>query len=67
MEGMKIYVYDLPSQLISQAPGKHVPGHQHHDPNYIAYQIFESRLLRDAETITEDPYEADLFYILANT
>jgi hypothetical protein len=64
---MKIYVYDLPTALVQQGPMKHTPGVTGHDPNYIAYRLFEAQLLHDAELITEDPWEADLFYLMSMT
>lgn len=58
--GFKIYMYELNTQLAYEnAP---FVGWLEHDPLYTAYQKFMARLLVSSVR-TEDPSEADLFYI----
>lgn len=62
---LKIYVYELPTHLsfdMEQYVG--FPGH---DPTYIAYKGFMAGLLHDWTVRTENPWEANMFYVPALT
>ena len=41
------------------------PGWRDHHEHYIAFWMFLERLLNDSSIRTDDPYEANLFYVPA--
>lgn len=66
-QGLSIYVYDLPASLIHMGEWISEPGIESHDAIYVAYQKFMAQLLRDTDVVTENPWEANLFYVPALT
>ncbi|GAX84072.1 hypothetical protein CEUSTIGMA_g11496.t1 [Chlamydomonas eustigma] len=58
---LKIYMYDIPSEYTF--PGEHEDGDFQRDVNYIAYEYFLRYFLYDWEVRTQNPYEANLFFI----
>lgn len=63
---LKIYVYDLP-ETVSYLHYRHDLGHLQHDDLYMAEQVFYHRLLADWAVRTENPWEANLFFVPTNT
>eukprot|EP00201_Polytomella_parva_P023099 CAMPEP_0175038990 /NCGR_PEP_ID=MMETSP0052_2-20121109/248_1 /TAXON_ID=51329 ORGANISM="Polytomella parva, Strain SAG 63-3" /NCGR_SAMPLE_ID=MMETSP0052_2 /ASSEMBLY_ACC=CAM_ASM_000194 /LENGTH=583 /DNA_ID=CAMNT_0016300619 /DNA_START=276 /DNA_END=2023 /DNA_ORIENTATION=+ len=62
---IKVYIYELPTHLLFNVPPSEVSHNRHRLP--MAYEKFESLLFRDWAIRTENPYEANLFYIPAFT
>ncbi|KAG1665066.1 hypothetical protein FOA52_012485 [Chlamydomonas sp. UWO 241] len=60
---LKIYMYDLPSHVTFA--GEYDDGAYTRDPMYIAYEYFLKYYLKDWSVRTENPHEANLFFIPA--
>ncbi|KAG2484066.1 hypothetical protein HYH03_017086 [Edaphochlamys debaryana] len=60
---MRIYMYDLP--WYEAFPHELEEGRYHRDPMYTAYEYFLSFFLSDTTVRTENPYEANLFFVPA--
>ncbi|KAG2436914.1 hypothetical protein HXX76_006433 [Chlamydomonas incerta] len=58
---LKIYMYDLPWDVAF--PGAYNDGFFGRDPMYKAYELFLQYFLTDNVTRTENPWEANLFYV----
>ncbi|EFJ41257.1 acetylglucosaminyltransferase [Volvox carteri f. nagariensis] len=58
---LKIYMYDLPWEVAF--PYEYNDGHFGRDKMYAAYEYFMTYFLQDHAVRTENPYEANLFYI----
>ncbi|GFR40869.1 hypothetical protein Agub_g1520 [Astrephomene gubernaculifera] len=58
---LKIYMYDLPWHVAF--PYEYNDGHFSRDPMYSAYESFMKYFLQDNVVRTENPYEANLFYV----
>ncbi|KAG2494879.1 hypothetical protein HYH03_007118 [Edaphochlamys debaryana] len=58
---LKIYMYELPWTVAF--PYDYNDGQFGRDPMYRAYEWFMMHFLRDNATRTENPYEANLFYV----
>ncbi|GLC68059.1 hypothetical protein PLESTF_000640400 [Pleodorina starrii] len=58
---LKIYMYDLPWDIAF--PYEYNDGHFGRDPMYKAYEYFMTYFLTDTVVRTENPYEANLFYV----
>ncbi|PNW87153.1 hypothetical protein CHLRE_02g111150v5 [Chlamydomonas reinhardtii] len=62
---LKIYVYDLPQHVAYMRPlGDHWPLHH---SIYLAEIELYHRLLGDTTVVTENPWEANLFYVPTHT
>ncbi|KAI8471154.1 MAG: exostosin family-domain-containing protein [Monoraphidium minutum] len=68
---LKIYVYELPSDVAfdfeAAAAFEFDVGFAYHHPNYIAYRHFRAMLMNDSSVRTEDPREASLFFVPAES
>ncbi|KAF6261895.1 hypothetical protein COO60DRAFT_713350 [Scenedesmus sp. NREL 46B-D3] len=63
---LKVYAYDLPWELAYQAE-YHLGWRDHHDI-YLAWRLFGEMFFNDSSTVrTDNPYEANMFYIPAMT
>eukprot|EP00878_Enallax_costatus_P016506 GHUV01017315.1.p1 GENE.GHUV01017315.1~~GHUV01017315.1.p1 ORF type:complete len:576 (+),score=57.68 GHUV01017315.1:463-2190(+) len=62
---LKIYAYELPTHLAYDM--ERFVGFQGHDPTYIAYKGFISGFMNDWTVRTENPWEANLFFVPALT
>ncbi|WIA23466.1 hypothetical protein OEZ85_000212 [Tetradesmus obliquus] len=63
---LRVYAYDLPWELAYQ-PEYHV-GWRDHDQIYMAWQVFGELFFNDSSAVrTDNPYEANMFYIPAMT
>ncbi len=62
---LRIYQYELPTELAHEHA--YHPFYKRHDPVYTAYQKFASYFSADWAVRTEDPNEANLFYVPALT
>ncbi|KXZ42907.1 hypothetical protein GPECTOR_112g277 [Gonium pectorale] len=58
---LKIYMYDLPWNVAF--PYEYNDGHHSRDMMYAAYEYFMQYFLNDTVVRTENPYEANLFYV----
>ncbi|GIL47983.1 hypothetical protein Vafri_4706 [Volvox africanus] len=58
---LKIYMYDLPWDIAF--PYEYNDGHFGRDAMYKAYEYFMMYFLEDKAVRTENPYEANLFYV----
>mmetsp|Transcript_15713 Transcript_15713/g.28113 ORF Transcript_15713/g.28113 Transcript_15713/m.28113 type:complete len:720 (-) Transcript_15713:811-2970(-) len=61
---IRIYMYELPSHVAFNAPSSDILVDR--PLNYMAYEMFKDAFLNDWAIRTENPYEANLFYIPAS-
>jgi len=58
---LRIYMYELPWQVAF--PAEFDDGLNGRDPLYTSYEHFLTRFLNDSEVRTENPHEANMFFI----
>ncbi|KAG1665073.1 hypothetical protein FOA52_012492 [Chlamydomonas sp. UWO 241] len=60
---LRVYMYDLPSSVVF--PGEFDDGMLGRDPMYTGYEYFLQSFLTDWSVRTENPYEANMFFVPA--